>query len=65
MDWKGRRVCCLPELANSVQFRAWGDKVVIGDGSGRVLILHLRPLGGESGNELEVSLVKVGLFTAI
>lgn len=47
MDRKRRRVCRLPMLVGWVNFRAWGDTAVIGDESGRVLILHLTPLDVE------------------
>lgn len=55
MDHKQRRICRLPILRSidkwprkGLGFSAWGDKVVITDGDGQVLILHLRALDGET-----------------
>lgn len=53
VDYKRRRVCRLPLLVGWAQLRAWGDKVVIGDGSGQVLILHLRPLNDEKREQAQ------------
>lgn len=55
MDHKQRRICRLP-IPRSIDkwprkglgFSAWGDKAVIADGDGQVLILHLRALDGET-----------------